>query len=199
MTPAPFPEPTGTRSQPRARGGLRSRMRSRRRSCAWPPRTAGAKPPDRLSAARRSAQASSRMNIEDGYSMVETPVCSEPVSGHKSRIRSENMGKSPDAAIQEQRDGPVPAPYTGSSARVSPGLITGDLRDTSRELPVGQNLAPGDCGPIPRATRKPQRRRDEDLNDFSYDEYRERRTYRACEKSRFTITIFPGKLLRVAF
>jgi hypothetical protein len=97
------------------------------------------------------------MNIEDRQ--VNSLICRE------------NTGKSPDAAIQEQRDGLVPAPYTGSSARISLRLITGNLCATSRELLAGQNLAPGDCEPIPRATRKPQRRRDEDLNDFSYDEY----------------------------
>ena len=101
--------------------------------------------------------------------------------------------------VPPQREGLVPAPYTGSSARVSPGLMTGNLCATSRELLAGQNFAPWDCEPIPRATRKPQRRRDEGPNDLSFDECWERGTYRACEKSRFTIPIFPGELLHVAF
>ena len=58
-----------------------------------------------------------------------------------------------------------------SSAGIFLRLITGNLCATSRHLLAGQNLAPGVSEAIPRATRKSHRRRDENLNDFSYDEY----------------------------
>lgn len=89
----------------------------------------------------------------------------------------------------------IPGPRRGFPL----GLITGNRCATSGELLAGQNFAPWDCEPIPRATRKPQRRRDEDPNDLRFDGYRERGTHRACEKSRFTIPIFPAELLQVAF
>ena len=61
--------------------------------------------------------------------------------------------------------------HSGSSAGISLRLITGNLCATSRDLLAGQNLAPRDSEPILQAMRKPHRRRDENLNDFSYDEY----------------------------
>jgi hypothetical protein len=61
--------------------------------------------------------------------------------------------------------------HSGSLARISLRLITGNLCGTSRDLLAGQNLSPGDSEPIPQAMRKPQHPRDENLNDFSYDEY----------------------------
>ena len=54
---------------------------------------------------------------------------------------------------------------------ISLKLTTGNLCATSRDLPAGQSLAPGNSEPIPRAMQKPHRRRNENLNDFSYDEY----------------------------
>ena len=54
---------------------------------------------------------------------------------------------------------------------ISLRLITGNLCATSRDLLAGQKLAPGISEPILQAMRKPQRPRDENLNDSSYDEY----------------------------
>ena len=60
--------------------------------------------------------------------------------------------------------------HLGSSTEISLMLITGNRCATSRDLLAGQNLAPRDSEPILQAMRKPHCRRDENLNDFSYDE-----------------------------
>jgi hypothetical protein len=49
--------------------------------------------------------------------------------------------------------------HPGSSAGISLRLITGNRCATSRDLLAGQNLAPMDSEPNPRAMRKPHHRR----------------------------------------
>jgi hypothetical protein len=87
----------------------------------------------------------------------------EPVYG-LNPISTEKIKRNrPDTAIQEQRDGPVPAPSRVLGGD-SPGLMTENRCAPSRDLLAGQKLAPGDSEPIPQAIRKPYRGSDSPID-----------------------------------